>query len=209
MTAGRASDSAGVLAGATALMELVRRVSEEFGAPTGILDPRRGSWLTRCGRTGAAFPRFSPATITTAALGKPIVWHGDDDLGRYWLLIPVDGPETPLVAASGFAIPGTSPTSVRWGPSCPERALLAWGQSVADSLRAERRGPSRSALPQPSSTTDLPRSRPSSGSAQRQRRRASKRGRQRRLGSSACRSADPSLADFRPPRASNRWPRPR
>ena len=119
---------------------LARRLSAEFSAPVGLLDPRSGGWLARLGGPAEVFPGLSLGlTAAAAAHGKAVVWHGDAAAGADWLLVPVPSESGPLVAAAGFATThdaGPNPSPVRWGPVCPEPALRAWGQFVADQFRA-------------------------------------------------------------------------
>ena len=96
------------------------------------------------------FPRIGPSLAAAAsAHAKAAVWHEDEPSNAVWLLVPIAANARPLVAAVGFAS-ATDPArnsspAVSWGPVCPEPALRAWGQSVADKLRAE--GQAAPALP--------------------------------------------------------------
>ena len=132
-----------------------RRLAREFSAPVGLLDPSTLVWRVRLGADPGAFPGGDASL--TAVLASGLLWHGrvslwrpdrdrdhEGDSGRVWLCLPVPraaGPD--LVALVGFS--GGPGAEAGWGPPCPERALRAWGQSVADALRGE-------AFPRPASS---------------------------------------------------------
>jgi hypothetical protein len=130
---------------------LALRLAREFMAPVGLLDPTSLSWRAREGLDDSRFPDVD-ATLTSA-LASGVLWHGrvtpwrpGRDEGPIWLCLPaprVGGID--LLAIVGFAAEADEP-SREWGPYCPDRALRAWGQSVADSLRGEafRTGPTAS-----------------------------------------------------------------
>jgi HD-GYP domain-containing protein (c-di-GMP phosphodiesterase class II) len=147
---GRGTDSSG-LDGDQAL---ARRLAREFSAPVGLLDPSTLAWKVRLGAELEAFPDGDSSL--TAVLASGLLWHGrvstwrpDREAGPAWLCLPLPRPSgSTLVALVGFssglkAEPG-------WGPPCPERALKAWGQSVADNLRGE-------VFPHSASTTSMSR----------------------------------------------------
>jgi len=125
-----------------------RRLAREFSAPVGLLDPTTLAWRIRIGQDPAAFPGGDASL--TAVLASGLLWHGRVSIWRpggdpsaTWLCLPMPRREGPdLVALGGFA-PGPEPRA-GWGPPCPERALKAWGQAVADGLRGE-------AFPRPAS----------------------------------------------------------
>ena len=118
-----------------------RRLAREFSAPVGLLDPATLAWRVRIGREPDGFPGGDASL--TAVLASGLLWHGRVTIWRpgrasspCWLCLPVpraDGAD--LVALVGFA--GSPDQAGEWGPFCPERALRAWGQSVADGLRGE------------------------------------------------------------------------
>src|SRR6478609_3128896 len=122
------------------MLTLMPQLAAEFSAPVGLLDPRDGSWLAFEGAPMETFPRLGLGLVVAASLyGKATLWHGEEAGAAVWMLVPVPSRVGPFVAALGFAArPAESPsaTSVRWGPVCPEPALRAWGQSVADKLGA-------------------------------------------------------------------------
>jgi HD-GYP domain-containing protein (c-di-GMP phosphodiesterase class II) len=131
---------------------LALRLAREFTAPVGLLDPTSLSWRAREGLDESQFPDLD-ATLTSA-LASGVLWHGrvspwrpNRDEGPIWLCLPAPkAGGTDLLAIVGFA-PESGEPSVGWGPRCPDRALRAWGQSVADSLRGEafpRTGPAAS-----------------------------------------------------------------
>ncbi len=129
-----------------------RRLAREFSAPVGLLDPTTLVWRVRLGQEASAFPGGDASL--TAVLASGLLWHGRVALwrpgresGPAWLCLPLPrtcGPD--LVALVGFA-PGPEPRD-GWGPPCPERALKAWGQAVADGLRGEA-FPRSAAAPSP------------------------------------------------------------
>jgi len=120
---------------------MARRLAREFSAPVGLLDPQTLVWRVRLGRDAENFPTGDASL--TAVLTSGLLWHGRITLwrpgrvlGPCWLCLPVPRPDGgDLVALVGFA--GSAESASGWGPFCPERALRAWGQSVADGLRGE------------------------------------------------------------------------
>ncbi len=118
-----------------------RRLAREFEAPVGLLDPATLIWRVRIGQESSAFPGGDASL--TAVLGSGLLWHGrvaiwkpDRASGPTWLCLPMPRPSgADLVALVGFA--GEAGPVASWGPPCPERALRAWGQAVADGLRGE------------------------------------------------------------------------
>ena len=121
---------------------MARRLAYEFSAPVGLLDPVTLAWRAREGIDDARFPDADAAL--TVALSTGVLWHGrvspwrpGRDSGPTWLCLPVpkaDG--TSLLALVGFAADAAGLVE-GWGPTCPDRALRAWGQSIADMLRGE------------------------------------------------------------------------
>jgi HD-GYP domain-containing protein (c-di-GMP phosphodiesterase class II) len=138
---------------------IVRRLVVEFGAPIGLFDVIKGSWLRRSGAPDAAFPEVAREVAITAvwvgtAESRATLWR-PEEAGVVWLVLPVKRGPDRLVAVAGFktsegptgpVIPsakaGGSSSLVRWGPVCPEPALRAWGQQVIDQIQRE------SAIPQ-------------------------------------------------------------
>ena len=105
--------------------------------------PSTLAWRARAGLDDAALPRrrrdpdggarrrASSGTAASAA------WRPGRDAGPYLALPPrCPGPAGPTCWRSSASPPGGRPAD-GWGPPCPERALRAWGQSVADDLRGE------------------------------------------------------------------------
>jgi HD-GYP domain-containing protein (c-di-GMP phosphodiesterase class II) len=140
-------DSASV----SAVHAVAQRLAREFGAPVGLLDPVKGIWLVRVGAEPEAFPRAGSDLLSAlAAFGigpnRTGVWRPHRETGPVWLGLTVPRSEGGyLTALSGFATSVAASDAASWGPVCPEPALRAWGQQVADRLRAEqtaRGGPS-------------------------------------------------------------------
>jgi hypothetical protein len=137
------------------LHPLVQRMVREFEAPVGLLDPAGGAWCVRIGAEAESFPEggaglLSDLTRSGNPLNRVQVWKpGSDDRsgsGPVWLVLPAPREDGgPLLALIGFARTAevaAGPANV-WGPSCPDRALRAWGESFAEQLRiaAVPRGP--------------------------------------------------------------------
>jgi HD-GYP domain-containing protein (c-di-GMP phosphodiesterase class II) len=120
------------------LERLAHRLSEEFGAPVGLIDPSNGRWLARLGAPESAFPQADADML--AALAAPAagarLWRPAGIEEVAWLVLPVLHAGMPLNALAGFAV-GHGPDqsdSPKWGPVCPERALRAWGNEVSSKL---------------------------------------------------------------------------
>ena len=134
----------GTLAEANDATVVARRLAREFGAPVGLFDPTRGGWRVRLGADPERFPRGDmelPAALASSGVGpgRAGVYRPDRRGGPVWLGLPVpalDGED--LVALAGFAASSEAAEADAWGPSCPEPALRAWGQAVADQLRGEK-----------------------------------------------------------------------
>ncbi len=131
---------------------MAMRLAREFSAPVGLLDPATMAWRARIGLDDFAFPDADAAL--TAALAAGVLWHGrvvawrpGRDKGPFWLCLPAPRPGgSDLLAIVGFA--GEPGVGEPWGPRCPERALRAWGQAIADDLRGEA-FPRAARLPRP------------------------------------------------------------
>ncbi len=138
--------------GETEDQAMAGRLAREFSAPVGLLDPATVAWRARTGLDEREFPDADAAL--TAALASGVLWHGrvaawrpGRDAGPYWLCLPVPRPDGAVVLALvGFA---TGTGARGWGPPCPERALRAWGQAVADDLRGEMFPRAAQAAPAP------------------------------------------------------------
>jgi HD-GYP domain-containing protein (c-di-GMP phosphodiesterase class II) len=129
--------------GGDELRQVAGRLHREFEAPVGVLDPSRGSWRVRLGADAGAFPRAEAALLAALTAsgvdrGQAALWRGGPGDGPVWLAFPVPWVDRDdLVVLAGFATVADVAGATRWGPVCPERALRAWGQSVADKLRVE------------------------------------------------------------------------
>jgi HD-GYP domain-containing protein (c-di-GMP phosphodiesterase class II) len=118
-----------------------RRLAREFGAPVGLLDPSTLTWRARLGLEARSFPGLDASLTAILASGllrhgRVELWRPDPASGPVWLFLPMVCSEgSTLVALVGFS--DLTDTETGWGPPCPDRALRAWGQSVADGLRRE------------------------------------------------------------------------
>ena len=123
---------------------LARRLSREFGAPVGLLDPSGAVWLASHGADPSLFPHPTPGLIDVltrngVALGRTAIWRPDSCKSPVWLCLPLPRPEWGnLVVLAGFAASIEPAGAETWGPVCPDPALRAWGQTVADQLRTDR-----------------------------------------------------------------------
>ena len=110
------------------------RFATEFEAPVGILDEESSIWWTRRGARPEAFPDATESSkrLRAERLTGPIVWRLEPDLGPAWLILPL--PAIARVEAAAFVGFGPGPESTIWGPTCFERALLAWGHRVLERL---------------------------------------------------------------------------
>ncbi len=145
--------------GATDVEAICRRLAREFQAPVGLLDPTTMAWRERSGPDVSLFPDADSAL--TAALASGVLRHGrvsawrpGRDAGPVWLCLPAPrADDADLLALVGFAPESGEPgPEAGLGPRCPARALRAWGQSAADSLRGEAF--SRKAPEVPAATAD-------------------------------------------------------
>jgi putative nucleotidyltransferase with HDIG domain len=124
------------------LDRMARHLYNEFEAPVGLFDPPGGTWLTRHGAADDAFPAVDGETRALLAQGpergRVAIWGSSFTSGVTWLWLPLPRDWGSVVAAAGFAKTAATaaPPEGRWGPVCPLPALRAWGQSVADRLRA-------------------------------------------------------------------------
>ncbi len=106
---------------------LSERLHHEFGVPVGILDPKRGEWITWAGidlNTAGARPNPPEIREDVVSCSRAC------DPGQLWLTLPVpaESEERPRYAMALF-----SDASGRWA----ERALQTWGESVSRRLEAE------------------------------------------------------------------------
>jgi HD-GYP domain-containing protein (c-di-GMP phosphodiesterase class II) len=146
-------------AGVSSFERMTRELAHEFAAPVGVFDPRARCW---CAISGAGCSQFPPiderlakkTSSSELGLGQVVVWRDPEDRRLLWLLLPLSGADVDgEVALVGFRAlspqPGTSSPHqidepdhqrgcVNWGPVCPEPALRAWGQQVANRMREEQ-----------------------------------------------------------------------
>lgn len=137
----------------TTLDRLADRLHEEFAAPVGLFDLNEGRWEVRLGARPEAFPGPGDCSfLSTDRCGRVELWRHRDGVSPIWLIVPISGPlDSELAAWIGFSS-GPGPLKP-WGPPCPERALMAWGQDVADRLRT--RSAAQTAPTNPVSTPAL------------------------------------------------------
>jgi HD-GYP domain-containing protein (c-di-GMP phosphodiesterase class II) len=162
--------------GADDLLPLAWRLNREFHAPVGLLDLASGAWQVRLGSAIDAFPTDGAtllSSLATVGLGakRAVVWphpaasQAPDDRAVTgtengapevtWLALLLPGREGELVyALAGFAASARADLARSWGPVCPEPALRAWGQSVADQVHAEVAPQQQGAGPQRTSASD-------------------------------------------------------
>jgi putative nucleotidyltransferase with HDIG domain len=152
---GRTRVSAGT--GGARVRLLAESLAREFSAPVGILDPGRLTWLVVVGAPEDRFPAGNEqleevAGSSALRLGRVALWHGKNDSGLTWLVVPLPISESAdLLAFAGFqsgleskdtllgVLPATREASgeTGWGPVCPAPALRAWGQQVLNRLHGE------------------------------------------------------------------------
>jgi putative nucleotidyltransferase with HDIG domain len=143
---------------ANSLRTLVHDLAKEFTAPVGIFDPRAKRWRALAGADQMHFPAVSDPLLSKSRsielkLGQVVLWKRPEDRGRIWLLLPVSVIHGEwCVAMAGFRTgagsrsavspsesrgQGETIEQVRWGPVCPENALMAWGQQVLSRLQTD------------------------------------------------------------------------
>jgi putative nucleotidyltransferase with HDIG domain len=146
-------------AAASSMRALAHDLSRELTAPLAIFDTRAKRWRAVAGADETQFPRVSDQLLSKSRsielkLGQAVLWKRPEERGRVWLLLPVPatgndgcvafagfrtGAGARSTASSGDSRLGAETVDhVRWGPICPEAALLAWGQQVVSRLQAER-----------------------------------------------------------------------
>jgi HD-GYP domain-containing protein (c-di-GMP phosphodiesterase class II) len=142
--------------GSECVSAVAEGLAREFDAPIGLLDPDGPIWRLRMGVAAESFP--SAESVLAAARsfgliehGRVMLWKPDAESGPLWLGLraALRGSDS-LVALVGFSPGPTAAETDPWGPTCPERALRAWGRIVTDRLHAEA-----AARTSPSSGTSL------------------------------------------------------
>jgi hypothetical protein len=112
---------------------LADRLHREFGVPVGVVEPGSGGWLAWSGGEAGRSPPAPPDLETGdgVALLPP---DPSDRSGHAWLAItlPRSYGGASWVALAAFA---DEPGSL--APSWSERALIAWGESVAGRIASE------------------------------------------------------------------------
>jgi len=136
-------------------------LSAEFSAPVGLLSASTRQWRSVAGTDRRAFPSAEQAArlLKEFDLNRAQLCRDPRVPGPVWLILPWNA-ETPesesLSAWIGFAPSHDWPEAQGWGPPCPDPALRAWGQAVADRLARERSGETGAGtvLSQPPRLTD-------------------------------------------------------
>lgn len=119
--------------------DLAARLGSEFSAPVMVLDAAEQTWTIRAGVASEYGPDAGAAACAAMGLGengRVFLWRAAVE-GVVWLALPIglDGNGSSW-AFVGFAEIGSGPMA-GWGHACPDPALHAWGQTVADRLDAE------------------------------------------------------------------------
>ncbi len=143
---------------ACAMDAIADQLAGEFTAPVGVFDPLARSWCAIKGAEPWQLPvvdeRFERKSRSSQlGLGQVVLWRTSEDRGRVWLVMPLgDSRAGGHAAWVGFHDAAdasrSTPTQdddtrdvvreeVRWGPPCPDPALCAWGQQVANRVRLE------------------------------------------------------------------------
>ncbi|HEV3166764.1 MAG TPA: hypothetical protein VGZ22_22245 [Isosphaeraceae bacterium] len=130
-------------AGSDTVNALAQILAREYDAPIGVIDPDGPVWRVRMGVRAEAFPSAEAVVGAVKATGllshgRVMVWRPDTQGPAVWMVLPLVLPEDDvLLAVVGFASGAEGSDTAFWGPSCPDRALRAWGQAMADRLRSE------------------------------------------------------------------------
>ena len=116
--------------------ELANELSREFSAPVALFDIETRRWLYRLGIGPEALPETSILSLCLEP-GQVSIHRVSCPTPAIWLAFPVSqGGGLERLALVGFH--GGTPNvdrSIPWGGPCPEPALRAWGQAVANRLR--------------------------------------------------------------------------
>jgi hypothetical protein len=123
---------------------LSAELAHEFGAPIALVDPSGPFWRVRMGLASESFPNAEECMAAARArnlleTGRVTLWkpNATESSAPTWLLLPAPLPgDRVWLALVGFASARCAERS-QWGPLCPDRALKAWGQAVADRLQAQ------------------------------------------------------------------------
>ena len=125
---------------------LAAELSKEFSAPVALYDPLQGEWLGWSGLSKGQLPtpdslmrQTMTSLVSHPGRKRVVFWKPRDVGGVVWMVTMLRRDSTTFFAMSGFATTHSAmPTakgSVAWGPVCPEAALRAWGQSIAERQR--------------------------------------------------------------------------
>jgi HD-GYP domain-containing protein (c-di-GMP phosphodiesterase class II) len=121
------------------LTPILGRIAAEFSAPVGLFSSSACQWRGVLGGDWRGFPTAERAARAMAEIepGRVDLWRDDHLPGPVWLVIPWvsdQANDEPLLAWVGFATSADAPNASVWGPLCPDPALKAWGQAVANRL---------------------------------------------------------------------------
>jgi HD-GYP domain-containing protein (c-di-GMP phosphodiesterase class II) len=128
--------------GGDPLQALASRLSRELHAPLGLLAPAgpTPAWVACAGSPDCRLPQAGELA-SRGGLVRATLWRPPGEDGPIWLGLPVHAaprgaPPGGMVAWAGFMPAGATPDAwPGWGPSCPEPALRAWGDSISAALQ--------------------------------------------------------------------------
>ena len=138
---------------------LAAELSKEFSAPVALYDPLQGECLGWSGLANSQLPTPDPLLRQTMISlhshhgRKRVVFWRPRDVGEVlWMVIMLRRDSVTFFALVGFATTHSdlpaAVGSVAWGPVCPEAALRAWGQSIAERFDPDlRRAAQPAAVP--------------------------------------------------------------
>ena len=112
-----------------------RKLNREFAAPVALLDPDGPYWHGGPSAEQLPTPEATLDWANSAGIlgaRRVALWRPDGEEGPTWLGLPLQvTPTVVAVALVGFAsLEMENPVGL--GPCCPDNALKAWGQTVAD-----------------------------------------------------------------------------
>jgi hypothetical protein len=144
---------------------LVLELSRRFDAPAGVYAAHTRRWCANTGAPVAQFPVLDETFLAAISSDenrtrRAITWRPPHDRDRIWLVLTLPGAHgQECLAFVGFNASeqiaadswngrtkdagASHGRQVRWGPVCPERALVAWGREVAKQLWEEHAAQTR------------------------------------------------------------------